>query len=282
MPAHLRDAHYAGARRIDHGKGYRYPHDYPGGVVAQQYAPDELAGREYYVPSDHGAERGAADRLARLRAILRGEPDDPGTESDDGSAGRVNPSDRQRLNGAPKFWFCWRSGKESAKYTATAPVRPHRTRRPWPTRSAAPDSAPHPAHHGRAAVLSPVPYGRTTVAPTTSRRTRLSAALGAFALVAGLATTIATTQSAQAAPAQGTATYLVQLTDAPAAGYTGGVARLRRHQAGRRHQDRHLRSGGRPLPRLPGPAPGRRAARRPPAPGRSTATRSPSTASPPA
>jgi subtilisin family serine protease len=61
------------------------------------------------------------------------------------------------------------------------------------------------------------------VAPIFTRRTRLSAAVGAFALVAGLATTIATTQSAQAAPAQGTATYLVQLTDAPAAGYTGGV-----------------------------------------------------------
>ena len=62
------------------------------------------------------------------------------------------------------------------------------------------------------------------MAPIITRRTRLSAALGAFALVAGLATTIATTQSAQAAPAKGTATYLVQLTDAPVAGYTGGVA----------------------------------------------------------
>jgi putative ATPase len=93
VPAHLRDAHYAGARRIDHGKGYRYSHDYPGGVVAQQYAPDEVAGRDYYVPSDHGAERGATDRLARLRAILRGERDNAGTQSDNGSAGRVNPSD---------------------------------------------------------------------------------------------------------------------------------------------------------------------------------------------
>ena len=61
------------------------------------------------------------------------------------------------------------------------------------------------------------------MAPTFTRRIRLSAAVGAFALVAGLATTVASTQAAQAAPAQGTATYLVQLTDAPAAGYTGGV-----------------------------------------------------------
>jgi putative ATPase len=88
VPAHLRDAHYAGARRVDHGKGYRYAHDYPGGVVAQQYAPDAVAGRDYYVPSDHGAERGATDRLARLRALLRGEAVNPDTERDNGSAGR--------------------------------------------------------------------------------------------------------------------------------------------------------------------------------------------------
>ena len=62
-------------------------------MVAQQYAPDDVAGREYYVPSDHGAERGATDRLARLRAILRGAGDEPRTESDNGSAGRVNPPD---------------------------------------------------------------------------------------------------------------------------------------------------------------------------------------------
>jgi len=48
VPAHLRDAHYPGARRLGHGKGYRYPHDFPGGVVEQQYAPDAIAGRIYY------------------------------------------------------------------------------------------------------------------------------------------------------------------------------------------------------------------------------------------
>ena len=72
MPGHLRDAHYAGAKRIDHGAGYRYAHDFPGGVVRQQYAPDAIAGRDYYEPTDHGAERGAAERLDRLRAVLRG------------------------------------------------------------------------------------------------------------------------------------------------------------------------------------------------------------------
>jgi replication-associated recombination protein RarA len=54
---HLRDAHYPGARRLGHGRDYRYAHDYPHGVVDQQYAPDAVAGREYYQPSGYGAER---------------------------------------------------------------------------------------------------------------------------------------------------------------------------------------------------------------------------------
>jgi putative ATPase len=77
VPPHLRDAHYAGAKKIAHGKGYRYPHDFPAGVVAQQYAPDVVHGREYYAPSEHGAERDAAARLERIRAALRAEDTDP-------------------------------------------------------------------------------------------------------------------------------------------------------------------------------------------------------------
>jgi putative ATPase len=73
VPPHLRDAHYAGAKKIAHGKGYRYPHDFPAGIVAQQYAPDVVHGREYYLPSEHGAERDAAARLDRIRAALRGD-----------------------------------------------------------------------------------------------------------------------------------------------------------------------------------------------------------------
>ncbi len=47
-PPHLRDASYPGARKLGHGVGYRYPHDYPDAQVDQQYLPDELAGRTYY------------------------------------------------------------------------------------------------------------------------------------------------------------------------------------------------------------------------------------------
>jgi putative ATPase len=75
VPGHLRDAHYGGAKQIEHGKGYRYAHDFPGGVVRQQYAPDVVTGRDYYEPTDRGAEAGAAARVEHLRSVLRGRAD---------------------------------------------------------------------------------------------------------------------------------------------------------------------------------------------------------------
>jgi putative ATPase len=70
VPPHLRDAHYPGAKRLGHGKGYIYPHDNEHGVVAQQYLPDELDGRRYYQPKGLGAERDISARLERIRRIL--------------------------------------------------------------------------------------------------------------------------------------------------------------------------------------------------------------------
>ncbi|KZC95545.1 AAA family ATPase [Clavibacter tessellarius] len=72
VPLHLRDAHYPGAKRLGHGKGYRYPHDADIGVVTQQHLPDELVGRTYYSPTQHGHERDLAARLEKLRRIVRG------------------------------------------------------------------------------------------------------------------------------------------------------------------------------------------------------------------
>jgi putative ATPase len=66
VPAHLRDAHYAGAASIGHGTGYEYPHDHAPGTLDQQYLPDSLVGRRWYEPSDHGSE-------ARLRGRDPGE-----------------------------------------------------------------------------------------------------------------------------------------------------------------------------------------------------------------
>lgn len=73
IPAHLRDAHYPGSKQLGHGVGYKYAHDAPHGVAAQQYPPDDLVGRDYYQPTANGAERDIAVRLERLRRIVRGK-----------------------------------------------------------------------------------------------------------------------------------------------------------------------------------------------------------------
>ncbi len=84
VPGHLRDASYPGAVRLGHGQGYLYAHDDPVGVVRQQYAPDGLVGKRYYLPSGHGSEARYADRSERIREILHGSPQpavEPGTTS---------------------------------------------------------------------------------------------------------------------------------------------------------------------------------------------------------
>ena len=58
VPKHLRDAHYPGAAKLGHGIDYKYPHNFPGGWVEQQYLPDELLGTRYYIPSGHGQDKG--------------------------------------------------------------------------------------------------------------------------------------------------------------------------------------------------------------------------------
>jgi len=70
VPLHLRDAHYAGAKRLGHGKGYSYPHDHEHGIVAQEYLPEALRGTRYYHPKELGAERETATRLERIRRAL--------------------------------------------------------------------------------------------------------------------------------------------------------------------------------------------------------------------
>jgi putative ATPase len=64
VPDHLKDAHYKGAARLGRGKGYKYPHDYPGHYVAQDYLPEM---REYYRPSEQGEEKRIKERLAGLK-----------------------------------------------------------------------------------------------------------------------------------------------------------------------------------------------------------------------
>lgn len=73
VPAHLRDAHYANAKSLGHGKGYKYPHDDIRGVTEQTYLPADISSAEYYKPGQHGAERAIADRLEKIRVITRSQ-----------------------------------------------------------------------------------------------------------------------------------------------------------------------------------------------------------------
>ena len=56
VPVHLRDTHYAGHDRIGSGDGYKYPHDFPGHWVKQEYMPPEVRGKKYYKPTEMGHE----------------------------------------------------------------------------------------------------------------------------------------------------------------------------------------------------------------------------------
>lgn len=56
VPMHLRDTAYKGADKLGNGKGYKYPHDYPGHVVQQEYMPPSVNGRRYYIPGELGNE----------------------------------------------------------------------------------------------------------------------------------------------------------------------------------------------------------------------------------
>ena len=73
VPAHLRGSNYPGAARLGHGRGYRYPHDYPGHYVRQDYLPPALRGRIFYQPTEQGFEKQIKARLDRLRGA-KGRP----------------------------------------------------------------------------------------------------------------------------------------------------------------------------------------------------------------
>ena len=67
VPEHLRDAHYQGAKRLGHGKGYQYAHDHPEHFVAQDYLG---ADKRYYEPTEQGGEKKIKERLDKWRAAF--------------------------------------------------------------------------------------------------------------------------------------------------------------------------------------------------------------------
>lgn len=67
VPVHLRDSNYKGAAKMGHGKNYKYPHDFSGNYLEQQYLPDEIAGTTYYDPCESGQEKDIKQLLDCLR-----------------------------------------------------------------------------------------------------------------------------------------------------------------------------------------------------------------------
>jgi putative ATPase len=65
VPRHLRDSHYAGAKRLGHGEGYKYAHDFPDNFVPQDYLG---ADKRYYEPTDQGTEKKIKERLEKWRS----------------------------------------------------------------------------------------------------------------------------------------------------------------------------------------------------------------------
>ncbi|MFV0528732.1 MAG: replication-associated recombination protein A [Lachnospiraceae bacterium] len=67
VPSHLQDAHYAGAKDLGRGTGYKYAHDFPNHYVKQQYLPEEIAAESFYHLSDSGYESVMKQHMERIR-----------------------------------------------------------------------------------------------------------------------------------------------------------------------------------------------------------------------
>ena len=71
VPLHIRNAPTDLMKKLGYGKGYKYAHNFPGGYTLQEYMPENLRGREYYHPTNRGAEGEIKKRLERWRALKR-------------------------------------------------------------------------------------------------------------------------------------------------------------------------------------------------------------------
>jgi putative ATPase len=78
VPLHLRNAPTSLMKGLGYGRGYKYPHHYPGRHVEETYLPENLRGRTYYEPVDEGYERVIRDRLRQWRRSMKDRPIEPG------------------------------------------------------------------------------------------------------------------------------------------------------------------------------------------------------------
>jgi putative ATPase len=77
VPLHLRNAPTPLMQKLGYAKDYLYPHDYEGAVAPQQYVPERLRGRTYYVPSERGYEARIREYLSRSRQLRAAAPTRP-------------------------------------------------------------------------------------------------------------------------------------------------------------------------------------------------------------
>jgi putative ATPase len=71
VPVHLRDAHYPGAKKLGHGAGYQYSHDFPGAIAPQNYG---IKPGRFFKPTDHGYEAKIKARLAEWEKLRTAPP----------------------------------------------------------------------------------------------------------------------------------------------------------------------------------------------------------------
>ncbi|MCL4125082.1 UNVERIFIED_CONTAM: hypothetical protein GTU68_015670 [Idotea baltica] len=71
IPKRLRNAPTDLMKQVGNSDGYRYPHDYPDGFVAERYLPVELKDLRVYQPSDRGVEQAISQRLERLNSLIK-------------------------------------------------------------------------------------------------------------------------------------------------------------------------------------------------------------------
>ena len=68
VPKHLKDSHYPAAKKMGFGTEYKYPHNYPGGFVGQEYLGRK---KKYYIPKDIGKEKKLKDYLQKLQVLVQ-------------------------------------------------------------------------------------------------------------------------------------------------------------------------------------------------------------------
>lgn len=73
VPKHLRDSHYSGAKSLEYGIGYKYPHSYKFAYTKQNYLPDEIIDKKFYNKKEIGYEKSINERLEKIKEINNGD-----------------------------------------------------------------------------------------------------------------------------------------------------------------------------------------------------------------